>query len=65
MYWLLGLPVFVLVLHRVVACESDVDFTTPNTLSQPKKIEEIKDFLITARRKDAKCKLWTSMYVQT
>ena len=23
---------------------------------QPKKIEEIKDFLITARRKDAKCK---------
>lgn len=24
---------------------------------QPKKIEEIKDFLITARRKDAKCKL--------
>ncbi len=22
---------------------------------QPKKIEEIKDFLITARRKDAKC----------
>lgn len=23
---------------------------------QPRKIEEIKDFLLTARRKDAKCK---------
>ena len=32
------------------------------TILQPKKIEEIKDFLITARRKDAKCKLFVCMY---
>ena len=30
---------------------------------QPKKIEEIKDFLITARRKDAKCKLCSCVCV--
>ena len=32
-------------------------FTELNILLQPKQIHEIKDFLITARRKDAKCKL--------
>lgn len=35
----------------IVHCE----FCLHSVIKQPKKIEEIKDFLITARRKDAKC----------
>lgn len=34
-------------------------FNINSTFFQPRQIQEIKDFLLTARRKDAKCKyLW-------